>query len=221
MNLLNIPIIILKLVLCDKIGSNLFQFPQPMLNTLKITAVALLIVWQVIWVVTEQLDKKKKPRTKKITFSSRLYRVAITFVGLLGILQMFDIINFWTFQSDQQTAIAGFALLLLGFFVSLSARISLGANWAHGAEYQIVKNHELITEGVYSFIRHPIYTGLFLAVLGIEILAHSYLVIPVSLVFSFGMYNLAKKEERLLTKHFGSKYENYMKKTKMFIPKLV
>lgn len=191
---------------------------QSMLNNTRIIAVVLLVVWQGVWIVTEQIGKKEKPRTKKITLSSRLYRAGIYLVGLFGVLQMFDVIKVWTFQQNQQTTLTGFALLLLGFLISLSARISLGANWAHGAEYQIVKKQELITNGIYSVIRHPIYTGLFVAMVGLEILAYSYLVIPVGILFIFGAYKQAKKEEDLLTKHFGSKYKNYMKTTKMFPP---
>lgn len=185
---------------------------------LRIAAVILLVVWQGIWVVTEQVAKKKKSRTKKITLSSRLYRAAITVAGIFGILQMFDVVNFWTFQPTAQLHLVGAILLALGFLVSLSARISLGANWAHGAEYQIVKKQELVTSGIYKYVRHPIYAGLFLALVGVEILAHSYLVIPAGVLFVIGAYKQSKKEEDLLTKHFGSKYTNYVKKSKMFIP---
>ncbi|OGK18124.1 hypothetical protein A3G67_01595 [Candidatus Roizmanbacteria bacterium RIFCSPLOWO2_12_FULL_40_12] len=191
-----------------------------MLDEVRVAAIVLLVIWQFIWIVTEQLDKKKKPRTKKITLPSRLYRGSITLVGLLGVLQMFDVVSIWTFRQTQQTNLIGLTLLLIGFLISLSARISLGANWAHGAEYQIVKEQELITKGIYSVIRHPIYTGLFFAIIGIEILAHSYLVIPTGILFFLGIYSLGKKEEKLLAKHFGSKYKEYMKKTKMFIPYL-
>ena len=109
---------------------------------------------------------------------------------------------------------------MLGFLISLSARISLGANWAHGAEYQIVKKQELITRGIYKFIRHPIYMGLLFAIIGIELIAHSYLVIPAVIAFCIGMYRQSKKEEKLLIKHFGSQYKDYMRKTKMFFPLL-
>ena len=193
---------------------------QHMIISLQAGAIVLLFVWELIWIFTERESRRKKSLIEKSTVRTRLKRVLVYVFGLLGVLQILGIVDVWTFPVTQLTDLIGFSLVSIGFLVSFSARLSLGANWAHGAEYQIVKNHELITGGVYSFIRHPIYAGLFLAVLGIEILAHSYLVVPVALAFSFGMYKLAKKEEKLLTKHFDSQYKDYMKSTKMFLPYL-
>lgn len=79
----------------------------------------------------------------------------------------------------------------------------------------------LVTSGVYRFIRHPQYTGLMLLSLGMII---EWATLPMILMFPIMVYmyvRLAKKEERDMLTEFGAEYEEYMKKTKRFIPFVV
>jgi protein-S-isoprenylcysteine O-methyltransferase Ste14 len=62
----------------------------------------------------------------------------------------------------RRTPAAGAALWALGF-VAISARRYLGRNW--GMPMSRKEQPELITSGSYAVIRHPIYTGLILAML--------------------------------------------------------
>jgi protein-S-isoprenylcysteine O-methyltransferase Ste14 len=91
-------------------------------------------------------------------------------------------------------------------------------NWAHGGEYQVKNNQELVTIGIYRYIRHPIYLGVMLAYGGGQIVAGSYLSMVFLVLFTYSSIVQAKKEEKLLLQHFGQEYEDYMRKTKMLIP---
>ncbi|MBI5452967.1 isoprenylcysteine carboxylmethyltransferase family protein [Candidatus Gottesmanbacteria bacterium] len=102
--------------------------------------------------------------------------------------------------------------------ISVSARRVLGTNWAHAAEYQIKKDHELVTSGIYKYIRNPIYTGLVIAITGAELVAKSYLFIFFALFGFWVAYIQAKREEKILQEHFGKEYSDYMKKSKTLIP---
>jgi protein-S-isoprenylcysteine O-methyltransferase Ste14 len=112
----------------------------------------------------------------------------------------------------------GFIFVCIGVGISIRARIDLGHNWAHAAEYQIKKDHELVTNGIYHAIRHPIYVGLLLALTGAALVAQSYTALIFFVIGGIGAYIQAKKEETILNDHFGSKYKTYMKKSYMFIP---
>jgi len=109
-------------------------------------------------------------------------------------------------------------LVVIGISATMLARRSLGTNWAHAAEYQIRKNHILVRSGVYNYIRHPLYAGMFLAIVGAEIVAGSYLFIPAFFLEILWGWNQAKKEEKILIGQFGDEYIRYMSETKMFLP---
>ena len=58
----------------------------------------------------------------------------------------------------------GLALVVLGLAFSVAARVWLGGNWS--SMVTLKQDHELIRSGPYRWVRHPIYTGLLLAILG-------------------------------------------------------
>lgn len=116
--------------------------------------------------------------------------------------------------------VIGFFLASSGVGIAFLAKHQLGKAWVYASAYRIVPKQQLMTSGIYHFIRHPIYTGIALSYIGIELLVGSWL--WVSFVFFFiPFYIQAKKEETLLTKHFGKKYLQYQQRTKMLIPFVV
>lgn len=86
-------------------------------------------------------------------------------------------------------------------------------------EIGIRPEHQVVEEGPYRLIRHPSYTGYALVLLGIGTAYASglclLLLLPNTLIF----FTLRiRAEERMLLRHFGAKYEDYMKRTKRLIP---
>lgn len=136
--------------------------------------------------------------------------------ALLGI----QLLGFSLFPFPYGMAVqcVGFVMAFTGVVISVMGRRELGVNWAHGGEYQVKNNQELVTTGIYRHIRHPIYLGVILAYVGGQIVAGSYLSIIFLLLFMYSSIVQAKREEKLLLHHFGEKYEDYMRQTKMLIP---
>lgn len=196
---------------------------NPLLDfVIRLLTLILFIYWQFYWIITEKVADKEKPKspmTRQIWF---LRKASSGIIGIVLGLQLFALpilplpLSPLVLYSLQ---IIGFALVVTGVSVAISARRALGTNWAHAYEYQIKQKHELVTDGIYGSIRHPIYTGLMLGILGGELVVGSYLVFGVILLALFG-YIQAKREEKLLTSHFGESYKHYMKRTKMFFPYL-
>ncbi len=82
--------------------------------------------------------------------------------------------------------------------------------------------HELITNGIYKYVRHPIYGSAIFGIVGFILITQSVLVSTVSFVVYFKILNdRALYEEELLIKEFGDEYKEYMKKSKKFIPFLL
>ena len=77
---------------------------------------------------------------------------------------------------------------------------------------------KLVTNGIYTYVRHPQYAGFMLITLGL--LVH-WATIPLLIMWPILMvmyYRLAKREEREMEKEFGNQYLDYKKKTSMFFP---
>jgi len=94
------------------------------------------------------------------------------------------------------------------------ARVFLGANWS--ATVTIKQDHEIIRSGPYALVRHPIYSGLLLGMLGTAI-AIGEMRGLVGLVF-LGWWLKLQTEEQFLVEQFGTQYLKYRQETKALIP---
>lgn len=111
----------------------------------------------------------------------------------------------------------GVALCALGFGLAISARWYLGRNW--GMPMSRKEQPELVTSGPYAFIRHPIYTGLILAMLGSAIGVNIFWTLMLVPVGGYFIYS-ARREEILMLQLFPEQYAAYMAQTGMLAPRL-
>jgi protein-S-isoprenylcysteine O-methyltransferase Ste14 len=99
------------------------------------------------------------------------------------------------------------AVTAAGLVVALWARAVLGRNWS-GA-IVLKEHHELIDRGPYAFVRHPIYAGVLLMVLGVVTVSGTWAGVILFATMVAGLIVKARREERLLTKHFPEVYPLY------------
>ena len=112
----------------------------------------------------------------------------------------------------------GVALLLSGLGLAVWARIYLGRNW--GMPMTRKDEPELVTSGPYRFVRHPIYSGLLVGILGTALATNLYWLIALGVLGIYFGYS-ARVEEGLMSKAFPASYPHYMATTKMLIPFVV
>ena len=112
---------------------------------------------------------------------------------------------------------AGVGLLLFaaGLSFAVWARIHIGRNW--GTPMSQKDEPELVTSGPYRLVRHPIYTGLLLGVIGTAVGLSWTWLIAVALAGAYFIYS-AVVEERNLTEQFPDTYPAYKRSTKMLVP---
>ena len=182
---------------------------------LNILTLILLFLWRVYWRISEYKADRALPKKAGITGVDQAQRLFIGLAFLLVIIQLLGV-AILPFSSSIVSGI-GFLIVLLGFIIALFARRELGVNWANSYEYQVKKHQMLVTSGIYSLIRHPIYTAMVFLLVGSELVAQSWLFL-VYLFFWLGVYWQARKEEVILVHHFGDAYRDYRKKTYLFIP---
>lgn len=103
----------------------------------------------------------------------------------------------------------GIAFIGIGFFVQ---------GWKE--VYQARMESRLVTGGLYRFVRHPQYTGLFIALFG-EGVIHWPTIFSISLLplIIIAYYFLARREEREMLSQFGDEYRIYQSQVPMFIPR--
>jgi protein-S-isoprenylcysteine O-methyltransferase Ste14 len=86
--------------------------------------------------------------------------------------------------------------------------------------YHAQDEDELVTDGIYRYIRHPQYTGIYLVLVGQLI---HWPTLPTLVLFPpivWLYYHLAQREEQSLLEKFGQEYENYKQQVPMFFPHL-
>lgn len=111
----------------------------------------------------------------------------------------------------------GVALTAAGTGLAIWARWHLGANWS--GVVTLKEGHELIRSGPYRAIRHPIYTGILIALFGTSVTigeARGLLAVAVAL---FSFYVKARREESFLSQEFGPGFTEHQRRTGMFLPK--
>jgi len=114
---------------------------------------------------------------------------------------------------------SGLVLTAVGVAISIWARVSLGTNWS--AVVTLKDGHELISKGLYRWIRHPIYAGILLGMIG-EATIRGYLRCWIGfLLVLAAFYFKARREEGFLRSEFGEGFEEHAKRTGMFLPKWI
>ena len=114
---------------------------------------------------------------------------------------------------------AGLALLVVGVAFAIWAIATLGRHY--DLELEIHRDHELVRSGPYSFVRHPVYTGLALHFAGACLATGNLVLIAGTLLVTFpALYLRAWTEERLLRERFGAAYDAYAREVGMLVPLL-
>jgi len=118
-------------------------------------------------------------------------------------------LNRQLFELTIPIALVGAFIVAAGVGLAIWARIILGSNWSASAE--IKDQHELIVSGPYCFMRHPIYEGFVIALIGSAIQDTSLCsALGVATCF-WGLQMKIEVEERLLVHRFGELYLTYQR----------
>ena len=112
----------------------------------------------------------------------------------------------------------GFALTYLGVALAVWARWNIGQNWS--ARVSLKVDHELIRSGPYARLRHPIYSGLLLAVIGTALLIGEWRGLLAALIIAVVHSLKAKREEALMLEAFGEQYRIYREQAGFLLPRL-
>jgi len=172
----------------------------------------ILVAWVVFWIYWLAAAVGAKPgRTRWGCFAG--LRVAIVLIVLL--LVRARIFKGNTITPDPWLEGIGLAIFTCGLALAVWARRYLGRNWGTPMSEKV--DPELVTTGPYARVRHPIYSGMILAMVGTAVAVSWYWLIAVALLGGYFVYS-ALVEERYMTALFPDAYPAYKRSTKMLIP---
>jgi protein-S-isoprenylcysteine O-methyltransferase Ste14 len=173
------------------------------------------LTFVLVWVIGAMRTKRDKRSEQR---SSRL-----TFVGLVifGALLMFTRADFGAlsvqiFARSSASDAAAMALVVLGIGLTIWARVVLGQNWS--GRVTLKEGHELVERGPYRLVRHPIYTGALLALVGTALAVDELRALIAIAPIFVGMLLKVRLEERWLREEFGARYDAYAARTKALVP---
>lgn len=138
------------------------------------------------------------------------------FRGFWGVL--WGVIAHPSSMSDLPSlTVPGMFLFIVGLTIMCWGQVTLYKNYS--GTVVIREGHKLVTQGIYSLVRNPMYFGLFIAVVfGLPAYAQSLRAFLVSLLLIPIVLNRIRLEEELLTEHFQDEYRAYKASTKRLIP---
>lgn len=176
--------------------------------------IAFLIYWQI-----KAVNTKKTQRLEPGV--SRILR-ALTMLFAIVLLSTTWIPGAWFYIPLWRTGLwpfwIGAAVTVGGLLFAVWAREHLGRNWSRSVA--IKQDHELITTGPYSVVRHPIYTGILGGFLGLAIALSEVRGFVVLVLFFFVFWDKYSLEERWMHAEFGETYAEYVHRTAALVPYL-
>ena len=177
-----------------------------------VVATIILVAWVVFWIYWLVVAAgSKQGHTRWGRFAG--IRVAILLIVLL--LAREKVFKGHTITSDPWPEGVGLAIFFSGLALAVWARSYLGRNWGMPMSEKV--DPELVTTGPYRRVRHPIYSGIILAMVGTAVAVSWYWLVAVALLGAYFVY-CAIMEERYMATLFPEVYSDYKHSTKMLVP---
>jgi protein-S-isoprenylcysteine O-methyltransferase Ste14 len=113
-------------------------------------------------------------------------------------------------------AALGAALTFAGLVFCVWARFVLADNWSDFV--QLKRDHELIVDGPYRWVRHPIYTGLLLMFAGTALAVGEWRGVLAVAIAAASFWRKLRLEESVMRRQFGDAYARYAERVPALIP---
>jgi protein-S-isoprenylcysteine O-methyltransferase Ste14 len=175
------------------------------------------LAWVVYWIAAARQTAANRRTESLLTGAS--YRIPLLIGIILLVFSHASPPGIGFHLWSMNPFILGIAVILtvVGLSFATWARLHLGKNWSGRITLKV--DHRIIQTGPYGWVRHPIYSGLIMALLGTAI---SLSTAQAFLGFAFIFVSFLRKltlEESWLRSHFGMEYELYRKRVRALIPR--
>lgn len=164
--------------------------------------------------------KLEKMSERRVTGQEKVL-LLLLWIGMLLVPIVYassDWLDFADYTLPVWAGWLGVLLIAGAVFVFWRAHADLGLNWSPTLE--IREKHELITRGIYSIIRHPMYASQWLWVIAQPLLLQNWVAGFLNLLIFIPFYLLrTRAEEQMMLETFGNQYSAYMQNVGSVLPK--
>jgi protein-S-isoprenylcysteine O-methyltransferase Ste14 len=190
-----------------------------------LVAKAIWIVGVVGWFVIRYPHARRARRTSKVRRNDQLREAILLGVGTtgLGIVPLIYVSTgeprFANYPFNGWQAWLGAAVFVIALWLFRRTHKDLGRNWS--VTLEVREQHALVTNGVYSRVRHPMYTAFWLWAVAQTLLLPNWVAGGAGIVgFGILFFLRVPREEKLMLETFGDDYRHYMSRTWRIMPGL-
>jgi len=186
------------------------------------------IIWCVgviAWFVIRYPHARRSRRTARQRIAHRkleLVLLSISSLGL-GVIPAIFVFSgeprFASYPIQTWQVVAGALIFLAALVLFRLTHAALGRNWS--VTLEVRENHALVTDGIYKYVRHPMYSAFWLWAIAQAFLLPNWIA-GLAGIAGFGTLYLVRvrHEEQMMLETFGSAYADYANRTGRVIPRL-
>ena len=177
------------------------------------------ILWVVFFAFWTAMARGNKPIVERESAFSRLshylplaiaaYLLAAPHVPFALLNERFAPLSLWLVRLAAALTFAGIAF-------AIWARLWIAGNWS--SDVTLKRDHELIVSGPYAFVRHPIYTGILLALAGTALAVGEWRGLLAVILACAAFWRKLGVEEAVMRRQFGVAYARYAENVPALIP---
>lgn len=175
-------------------------------------------VFCLVWLIAALRTKRAQTRA---AFGFRLLYGIPVFIAsylMFGEILVLPWLGTRLYPLTLPVATIGVVLTALGIALAIWARFYIGQNWSSAVTVKV--DHQLIRTGPYAWVRHPIYSGILLGIIGTALIRREPRGFIAVLIFWFAFRVKSRMEESFMLRTFGPEYEDYCHNTGGLIPRL-
>lgn len=184
-----------------------------------------IIAIAVLWGLARVSYLARRENVAVLSFLTRKKTIAETMLGLIAIL--FDgyliLRPFWpeadqlVFAFESPVPVFGVLLMAIGIGLMIISQIDMGKSWRIGVPKELEDSQSLITSGVYSYSRNPIYLAIMMFLIGGAVVAPGPFTIGAVLLTYIFVRQIIEREETFLEQHFGDAFKAYRCKVRRWL----
>lgn len=177
------------------------------------------ICWVVFWVYWSFRVPRGRASKRKVARTFTVLNTGLLYLGFLLVLLGRSVpgsLGLLVVPQAFLIDVTGMVFAVIGVAFAIWSRQLLRNNWS--GEIAIIEAQQFIRNGPYAIVRHPIYAGMLLALLGTTLVsatAASLLGLGLAVL---SLWQKARIEEQFLLVEFGEQYAKYQREVKFLIP---
>jgi protein-S-isoprenylcysteine O-methyltransferase Ste14 len=188
------------------------QMIERLLQAAVVPWTALIVVWVVGAFRTKRTIQSQSSASQLLYTAILIAGVCLIFAKQSGVPWL----DRQLYPVTVPIALAGLLVVLMGVAFTVWARLMLGGNWSN--RVTVKENHTLVRTGPYRIVRHPIYSGILLGMLGSALQRGRIRCFVGVLICGVSFWLKTRAEERFMVQSFGEQYLQYRHRVKALAP---